>query len=100
MILSLVIIFLNLISAVLIFNFLICRKLDRSTTFGRFALLVLVFGLIGQVLRDYNHVATGYSFKDSEFWLWIFKDIGIFLLVIEVIFFNKIAPKFINFYKK
>lgn len=48
----------------------------------RLGAMLAAFGLLGQVLRNFEYLLTGRSPNDAEFPTWMLKDAGIGLMVL------------------
>jgi hypothetical protein len=54
----------------------------REDPIIKFGAAVACFGLLGQLFRNVQFLTSGISPPDSEFPLWMLKDLGIFLMLL------------------
>lgn len=48
----------------------------------RVGAMLAAFGLLGQVLRNFEYLLTGNSLSDAQLPLWMLKDLGLCLMIL------------------
>ncbi len=97
---NIIVIFGDLISAVALgilivrYHDVVLRLFPVSKGVG---LYVSALGLIGQSYRNYQFLKNGVSPADNEVMLWVLKDLGFWILTLDMLY-TLTYPRGINFY--